>query len=110
SASRPLRASPAPQRTDSDRRRTVPIGTDAQDRSAPATLPPAGAGALARGRASTSLRPFVPGPHWPDPVCTSRGQSSPSPRLPFRWFLFLHAVAVAFERIDLSGPKTTEQS
>jgi hypothetical protein len=29
-------------------------------------------------------RPFVPGPRWPDPVCTARDRSSSSPCLSFR--------------------------
>ena len=49
SASRPSRASPAPRRPGSDRRRTAPIRTAAQDRSAPARPSPADGGALGRG-------------------------------------------------------------
>src|SRR2546422_5172569 len=40
----------------------------------------------------------------------TRGGSSSSPCLPFRWCRLIHAVEVAFESIYMSGPEPTERS
>src|SRR2546423_1896073 len=39
----------------------------------------------------------------------TRGRSSFAPCLPFRWCGLVHAVEVAFESIDMSGPEPTER-
>src|SRR5207249_4502270 len=40
----------------------------------------------------------------------TRGRSSSAPCLPFRWCGLVHAVEVAFESIDMSGPEPAELS